>query len=162
MIHLLADTISHLDRPFTCFRNSCICFHASTPTYLLPLSFHDYQPVRSLRMQFNVKYRCHCYKADIFYRLSLFTQSFFTADTSLPFSLILRNKVHILILISRKHQPNLVSVATMAFLPRGNGALNVDPPTGIDVTLSDHGSDWLWAVTAIYIISFVRFTNPLS
>jgi len=43
----------------------------------------------------------------------------------------------------------------MALLPRGNDALNINPPVGVDIALSDHGSDWLWAVTAFYIISFV-------
>lgn len=37
---------------------------------------------------------------------------------------------------------------------RVNDALNINPPAG-DQRLSVHGSNWLWAVTAIYIISFV-------
>jgi bacteriorhodopsin len=37
---------------------------------------------------------------------------------------------------------------------RENDALNVNPPAG-DQNLSEHGSDWLWAVTAIYVVSFV-------
>ncbi|TVY83877.1 Protein FDD123 [Lachnellula suecica] len=53
----------------------------------------------------------------------------------------------------------------MTFLPRANDALKVNPPTSVDIALSDHGSDWLWAVTAIYIISFFiclvpSFTAP--
>jgi bacteriorhodopsin len=44
----------------------------------------------------------------------------------------------------------------MAFLPRGNDALNINTPVGVNMALSDHGSDWLWAVTAVYIISFIR------
>ncbi len=44
----------------------------------------------------------------------------------------------------------------MAVLPRENDALNVNPNTGIDEYLSVNGSDWLWAVTAIYVVSFVR------
>ncbi|KAI1344096.1 heat shock protein 30 [Xylariaceae sp. FL0016] len=39
---------------------------------------------------------------------------------------------------------------------RANDALNVNPPAGNDA-LSVHGSDWLWAVTAIYIVSFLAF-----
>lgn len=35
-----------------------------------------------------------------------------------------------------------------------NDALDVNPQSG-DARLSDAGSDWLWAVTAIYIVSFV-------
>lgn len=39
---------------------------------------------------------------------------------------------------------------------RTNDALNINPPEG-DQHLSVHGSDWLWAVTAIYIVSFLAF-----
>ncbi|KAF5628394.1 plasma membrane YRO2 [Fusarium sp. NRRL 52700] len=35
-----------------------------------------------------------------------------------------------------------------------NDALDVNPQSG-DARLSDAGSDWLWAVTAIYIVSFL-------
>ncbi|KAK9319017.1 hypothetical protein V1517DRAFT_342115 [Lipomyces orientalis] len=45
----------------------------------------------------------------------------------------------------------------MAVLPRENDALNINPPVGVDEALSQHGSDWLWAVTAIYAISFISF-----
>lgn len=48
----------------------------------------------------------------------------------------------------------------MDLLSRGNDALNVNPPTGVAEALSQHGSDWLWAVTAIYIIAFVRPILP--
>ncbi|KAJ8124001.1 hypothetical protein O1611_g9463 [Lasiodiplodia mahajangana] len=41
-------------------------------------------------------------------------------------------------------------------LGRGNDALNINPPAG-DESLSVHGSDWLWAVTAIYVVSFISF-----
>jgi len=44
----------------------------------------------------------------------------------------------------------------MAVLARTNDALNVNPPSG-DNYLSDHGSNWLWAVTAVYIVSFLAF-----
>lgn len=37
---------------------------------------------------------------------------------------------------------------------RGNDALNINPPAGQE-RLSVHGSDWLWAVTAVFILSFV-------
>ncbi|KUJ06856.1 family A G protein-coupled receptor-like protein [Mollisia scopiformis] len=55
----------------------------------------------------------------------------------------------------------------MALFPRANDALNINPPTGVDLSLSVHGSDWLWAVTAIYILSFFvclvpSFTAPES
>jgi hypothetical protein len=36
-----------------------------------------------------------------------------------------------------------------------NDALDVNPQVG-DARLSDAGSDWLWAVTAIFLVSFVR------
>ncbi|KAI0798807.1 heat shock protein 30 [Xylaria sp. FL0064] len=41
-------------------------------------------------------------------------------------------------------------------LGRGNGALNANPPSGSE-ELSVNGSDWLWAVTAIYFVSFLAF-----
>ncbi|KAI1825087.1 heat shock protein 30 [Xylaria intraflava] len=41
-----------------------------------------------------------------------------------------------------------------AILPRENAALQINPPAGNDA-LSVHGSDWLWAVTAIYVVSFL-------
>ncbi|ROV89699.1 hypothetical protein VMCG_10360 [Cytospora schulzeri] len=55
----------------------------------------------------------------------------------------------------------------MSLLIRGNDALNINPPFGVDSALSQHGSDWLWAVTAIYIVSFLGllvfcFTTPES
>ncbi|OAA67844.1 heat shock protein 30 [Niveomyces insectorum RCEF 264] len=37
---------------------------------------------------------------------------------------------------------------------RSNDALNINPPSG-DEHLVVHGSDWLWAVTAIFIVSFL-------
>jgi bacteriorhodopsin len=40
---------------------------------------------------------------------------------------------------------------------RGNDALNVNPPPASDQFLLEHGSDWLWAVTAIYAVAFVSF-----
>ena len=40
---------------------------------------------------------------------------------------------------------------------RKNDALNINPPAG-QQQLSVNGSDWLWAVTAIFVISFVRYT----
>ena len=46
----------------------------------------------------------------------------------------------------------------MSLLLRGNDALNINPPVGVSEALSQHGSDWLWAVTAIYIVAFV--SNP--
>ncbi len=52
----------------------------------------------------------------------------------------------------------------MAVLPRANDALNINPNTGNDEFLSVEGSDWLWAVTAVYVISFVRLnrSSPLT
>lgn len=38
----------------------------------------------------------------------------------------------------------------MGLILRDNGALSVNPPTGDDFALTLHGSDWLWAVCAIY------------
>jgi len=44
----------------------------------------------------------------------------------------------------------------MGLLVRSNDALNINPPAG-DEQLSQNGSDWLWAVTAVYAISFIGF-----
>lgn len=38
----------------------------------------------------------------------------------------------------------------MFILPRTNDALKINPPVGSDLTLTAGGSDWLWAVTALY------------
>lgn len=43
----------------------------------------------------------------------------------------------------------------MTVLPRGNEALNVNPPIGVDEAVSVHGSDFLWAIMAIYTVAFV-------
>ncbi|KZF21088.1 family A G protein-coupled receptor-like protein [Xylona heveae TC161] len=43
----------------------------------------------------------------------------------------------------------------MILFERGNDALNVNPITGVDEALSLHGSDWLWAVMAIYCLSLI-------
>lgn len=50
----------------------------------------------------------------------------------------------------------------MSLLLRANDALSVNPVTGVNEALSAHGSDWLWAVTAIYVISFVSNFKPLD
>jgi bacteriorhodopsin len=44
----------------------------------------------------------------------------------------------------------------MGLLIRDNDALNVNPPAG-DQYLTTHGSDWLWAVTAVFIISLLAW-----
>jgi len=41
-------------------------------------------------------------------------------------------------------------------LGRDNDALEVNPPAGNE-KLSENGSDWLWAVTAIFVVSFLAF-----
>jgi len=41
-------------------------------------------------------------------------------------------------------------------LPRSNHALDTNPPQG-EIHLSTHGSDWLYAVTAVFIITFLVF-----
>jgi hypothetical protein len=63
------------------------------------------------------------------------------------------------------HKPSLLLIkhikssnAIMDILPRGNDALNVNPPIDVSEALSQHGSDWLWAVTALYITTFVSAT----
>ncbi|KAI3317057.1 family A G protein-coupled receptor-like protein [Xylariaceae sp. AK1471] len=42
----------------------------------------------------------------------------------------------------------------MSLYLRGNDALINNPPTGVGEALSLVGSDWLWAVTGIYLVSF--------
>jgi bacteriorhodopsin len=44
----------------------------------------------------------------------------------------------------------------MDLLPRGNDALKVNPVMGVDEALAVHGSDWLWAVTAVFCLALVR------
>ncbi|CAM1510408.1 Fc.00g007430.m01.CDS01 [Cosmosporella sp. VM-42] len=44
----------------------------------------------------------------------------------------------------------------MGVIIRDNDALDINPPAG-DTHLSEGGSDWLWAATAIYIVSFIAF-----
>jgi bacteriorhodopsin len=44
----------------------------------------------------------------------------------------------------------------MGLIARANEALTVNPPEG-DSVFTVNGSDWLWAVTAIYCFSFVVF-----
>ncbi|KAK9779719.1 hypothetical protein SCAR479_03326 [Seiridium cardinale] len=41
------------------------------------------------------------------------------------------------------------------FLPRDTSTLQLGTPNGVDEVLSQPGADWLWAVTAIYITSFI-------
>ncbi|KAI1609566.1 hypothetical protein EDD37DRAFT_642753 [Exophiala viscosa] len=53
----------------------------------------------------------------------------------------------------------------MDILPRGS--FNVNPATGVDLAISDHVSDFLWAVTAVYTVAFFiilvpSFTAPES
>ncbi|KAJ2897635.1 hypothetical protein MKZ38_004535 [Zalerion maritima] len=43
----------------------------------------------------------------------------------------------------------------MAILVRDNDALEINPLPGYDRDLTENGSDWLWTVTAIYIVSFL-------
>jgi len=43
----------------------------------------------------------------------------------------------------------------MALLARSNDALKVNPPTGNKFALTTGGSDWLWAVTALYLFLFL-------
>lgn len=49
--------------------------------------------------------------------------------------------------------------STMFLVPRNNQALNINPPAG-DEHLTTGGSDWLWAVTAVFALAFVSH-HPL-
>lgn len=44
----------------------------------------------------------------------------------------------------------------MGVIIRDNDALDINPPAG-DSNLSEGGSDWLWAATAVYVVSFIIF-----
>lgn len=46
-----------------------------------------------------------------------------------------------------------------ALFERDNNALKVNPPAGHQ-HLSVHGSDWLWAVDACFIFSWVCYHHP--
>ncbi|KAI0442065.1 family A G protein-coupled receptor-like protein [Xylaria telfairii] len=48
----------------------------------------------------------------------------------------------------------------MALYLRGNDALNINPSTGVSEALSVEGSDWLWAVTGIYLVAFFGVFVP--
>lgn len=51
----------------------------------------------------------------------------------------------------------------MDLITRGNDALKVNSIIGVDEALSVHGSDWLWATTAIFSLALVRFLKfPVS
>jgi bacteriorhodopsin len=54
----------------------------------------------------------------------------------------LRQKAH--------HQP-----IKMGLILRHNGALNANPPVGTASHLVVHGSDWLWAVDAVYATTLI-------
>ena len=43
----------------------------------------------------------------------------------------------------------------MGLIIRDNGALNVNPPVGTASHLVVHGSDWLWAVDAVYCTTLI-------
>lgn len=45
----------------------------------------------------------------------------------------------------------------MGILARSNDALNINPPPPAGQYLLEHGSDWLWAVTAVYAVTFIAF-----
>lgn len=44
----------------------------------------------------------------------------------------------------------------MPFLfSRGNEAVEVNPPSGLDFHITDHGSDWLWAGFSVMVLAFI-------
>uniref|UniRef100_A0A060TI52 ARAD1D36212p n=1 Tax=Blastobotrys adeninivorans TaxID=409370 RepID=A0A060TI52_BLAAD len=44
-----------------------------------------------------------------------------------------------------------------SLIARGNDALNINPPTGADIHLTVHGSDWYWAAFSVFALSFLLF-----
>jgi len=85
---------------------------------------------------------------------------------SLPASILkLFNFVHLEEVYFPNFIPILSSISrsrsrsnTMDLLERANDAFNINPPLGADDHISEHVSTFLWAVTAIYIVSFVHCT----
>lgn len=68
-----------------------------------------------------------------------------------------RNVIHPL---QRSHEARSLENLTMSLIGRANTIV-----TGVDEAIYVHGSDWLWTVTAIYVLSFASFiitpsTNP--
>lgn len=49
----------------------------------------------------------------------------------------------------------------MYLVSRTNQALDINPPAG-DEHLTTAGSDWLWAVTAVFVLEFVSSAFFLS
>lgn len=43
----------------------------------------------------------------------------------------------------------------MSLFQRSNDALKINPPKGDDIYLTTGASDWLWAVTALYLFLFL-------
>ncbi|KAI8952769.1 hypothetical protein F4801DRAFT_599245 [Xylaria longipes] len=48
----------------------------------------------------------------------------------------------------------------LALYLRRNDALNINPSTGVSEAFSVEGSDWLWAVTGIYLVAFFGVLVP--
>ncbi|KAI0550125.1 hypothetical protein F4679DRAFT_220507 [Xylaria curta] len=48
----------------------------------------------------------------------------------------------------------------MALYLRGNDALSINPSTGVSEAFSVGGSDWLWAVTGVYLVAFFGVLVP--
>lgn len=42
-----------------------------------------------------------------------------------------------------------------SLIARGNDVLNINTPTGADIHLTTHGSDWLWAAFAVFALVFL-------
>jgi hypothetical protein len=82
-------------------------------------------------------------------RCSLHPYSYLSGDT---LTHILHSWVN---LKKRSYSPKFLPDRKMSLIGRANTALNLNPVTGVDEALSVHGSDWLWAITAIYVLSFV-------
>jgi len=47
----------------------------------------------------------------------------------------------------------------MSILQRSNDALKINPPKGDDIHLTTGASDWLWAVTALYLFLLLIFVG---
>ena len=136
--------------------------------HLLPMQCTDYSPRRSWYAETDVykKHRPLRINPLSNHWPSFSVQTFGIADQLEIFLVVIFYLLESLALLPRcfprrlgsstsHQQPDMTSKATMGLLKRGNDALNINPLPDADSVLSLHGSDWLWAVTAVHVAAFV-------
>lgn len=87
------------------------------------------------------------------YSLRLSPPRFLVLDFHCPRSSL---RAHQLPNIQPRRYPKPANTMGLVFLESRNDALNINGPQIGDQTLTTNGSNWLWTVTAIYLLSFVR------